>query len=197
MTGVLVFIAVFVLLTTRSKRSRRRWKKSLAWCWWLLACGATLVLPSSPAGRGKQVVRTTRPVSAPAAPRVTRKRTGRLWPAPPSRRKHDPSAPRPGQGPRYFTHEQKQILLARAGYQCEHTNRLGIRCHKTTELRADHLHPYSWGGRTILENGQILCDPHNVEKGAHFTDIHDPVLLELVCVPHMLPRNRFRRRVRS
>ncbi len=195
MTGVLVLIAVLVLLTTRSRKGRRRWKKSLAWCWWMLACGATLVLPRSPAGRGKQVVRTTRPAPAPTAPRVIRKRT-RVWPAPPSRRRRDPSAPRPGQGPRYFTWEQKQILLARAGHQCQHVNRLGIRCHKRNELRADHLHPYSWGGRTILENGQILCDPHNVEKGAHWTDIHDPVLMELVCVPHMLPRNRFGRRAR-
>ncbi len=196
MIGVLVFIVVFVLLTTRSRKARRRWVRTLSWCGWLLACAATLVLPSSPSGRGKQVVRTTRAAAPPAAPRVVRKRTGRMWPAPPSRRRRDPSAPRPGQGPRYFTYEQKQILLARAGYQCERTNVLGIRCHKTTQLRADHRHPYSWGGKTILENGQILCDPHNVEKGAHWTDIHDPVLMELVCVPHMLPRNRFSRRRR-
>jgi hypothetical protein len=67
----------------------------------------------------------------------------------------------------------------------------GIRCHRTTQLRADHKHPYSWGGKTILENGQILCDPHNVEKGAYFTDVTDPAEQELVCVEHMLLRNRF------
>jgi len=52
-------------------------------------------------------------------------------------------------------------------------------------------------------NGQILCDPCNTRKGAHWTDVHDQALMELVCVPHMLLRNRFggrrprRRLVRS
>lgn len=194
MTGVMVLIVVLVLLTTRSRKARRRWIRVLTWLWWVLAWAATLVLPRSPAGRGKQVVRTTRTAAAPTVPRVIRKR--RPWPVPPlPKRKYAPGDDRPGQGPRYFTPLQKAELLRRAGHQCQHTT-LGIRCHRTTELRADHLHPYSWGGKTIIENGQILCDPHNVEKGAHWTDVRDPALLELVCVPHMLPRNRFRNRRR-
>lgn len=194
MSGALVLIVVLVLLTTRTRKGRRRWRKSLAWCWWMLASVATLLLPKASPAHGKPLGPSTRTAPAPIAPRVIRERR-RLWPAPPRRRKVDPSAPRPGQGPRYFTSAQKQELLRIAGYQCQRTL-LGVRCYRRTQLRADHRHPYSWGGKTIMENGQILCDPCNVDKGAHFTDVHDQALLELVCVEHMLPRNRFRRRAR-
>jgi hypothetical protein len=190
MTGVLVLIVVALLLATRTRRSRRRLAGVLSTLWLVLVWACTLLLPHSRKRPGKPVRTSTRPRAAGPAPVVTRKR--RTWPAPPWRpARPDPSAPRPGQGPRYFTHEQKTVLLERAGYRCQHVSKLGFRCPSMTNLRADHRHPYSWGGKTILENGQILCDPHNVEKGAHWTDVHDPAELERVCVPHMLPRNRF------
>jgi len=196
MSGILVLALVLVLLTTRTRRGRRRWARLLSDLWLLLAWCATLALPRSPAARRKPLRTSLRPPAAPHAPRPARKRRS-PWPAPPRRpRRYAPGDERPGQGPRYFTHAQKQLLLQQAGYRCQRMTLLG-RCHRTDQLRADHRHPYSWGGRTIVENGWILCDPHNVEKGAHFTDVKDPAELERVCVPWMLPRNRFRRKVRA
>lgn len=201
MTGIIVLIAVLVLLTTRTRRGRRRWRKALGGCWLLVCWLAAIASPQPSVTPRRASVPSTRPQARVARSRVSRKSP---WPAAPwAPRHYSPSDERPGQGPRYFSPLQKQTLLQLAGYQCQHVNAFGIRCHRRDELRADHRHPYSWGGKTIMENGQILCDPHNVEKGAHWTDVHDPAELERVCVAHMLPRNRFgsrrsrRRLVRS
>ena len=35
-----------------------------------------------------------------------------------------------------------------------------------SEYQADHVIPHSKGGRTILENGELLCRYHNQSKGA-------------------------------
>lgn len=35
---------------------------------------------------------------------------------------------------------------------------------KIEEMDADHIIPWSKGGRTIIENGQMLCKRHNLEK---------------------------------
>lgn len=34
-----------------------------------------------------------------------------------------------------------------------------------SEFQADHVLPYSKGGQTIIENGQVLCGYHNAKKG--------------------------------
>lgn len=184
MIGIMVLLVVLVLLTTRTRRARRRWRKSLGWCWALLLW---IVLPRPSvtsrrssaarpgAGRGPVLLRP------PGASRRS------LWPPrQPLPRRYSPSDERPGQGPRYFPPEMKAALMVACGGRCAY-------CGSMRQPRADHKHPYSWGGKTIMENGQILCDPCNTSKGANWTDVHDPELLELVCVPHMLPRNRFGR----
>ena len=33
------------------------------------------------------------------------------------------------------------------------------------EMHADHIIPWSKGGHTTLENGQMLCREHNLAKG--------------------------------
>jgi 5-methylcytosine-specific restriction endonuclease McrA len=38
-----------------------------------------------------------------------------------------------------------------------------------SEFQADHVIPHSKGGRTIIENGELLCRYHNQSKGAKMT----------------------------
>ena len=47
----------------------------------------------------------------------------------------------------------------------------GGRCAKcqqklTAEFHADHIRPHSKGGSTTTNNGQALCAPCNLRKGA-------------------------------
>jgi hypothetical protein len=179
MTGVIVLVVVFVLLTTRTRKARKRWRKSLGWCWAVLLW-VVLPRPSVTSGRPS----AARPGTSAPYPLARSPRAFRWPPAQPRLPHYSPSDERPGQGPRYFSYEQKQALLITYGGKCAY-------CGSMRQPRADHKHPYSWGGKTILENGQILCDPCNTRKGANWTDVHDPGLLEIVCVEHMLPRNRF------
>lgn len=62
---------------------------------------------------------------------------------------------------RYFSRRQKMILAMRAGGLCES-------CGKQLRIgfHADHVHPFSQGGATTLKNGQALCSPCNLKKGA-------------------------------
>lgn len=62
---------------------------------------------------------------------------------------------------RFFTEEQRREITRRDGYAC-------ARCGVTHGLEADHVTPWSWGGRTVVENGQWLCRYHNREKGARY-----------------------------
>jgi hypothetical protein len=67
---------------------------------------------------------------------------------------------------RRFSRADKAVLLARAGGRCERHGRLTRRCCRTDALEADHVHPHSRGGRTVLSNGQALCARHNRLKSA-------------------------------
>jgi 5-methylcytosine-specific restriction endonuclease McrA len=62
---------------------------------------------------------------------------------------------------RHFNKRQRMILALRAGGSCERCgNRLdGI-------FHADHVIPFSQGGKTTLNNGQALCAACNLKKGA-------------------------------
>jgi len=64
---------------------------------------------------------------------------------------------------RRFNRSQRAFILDRAGYRCEHDGLFG-RCHATTNLEADHIHPHSRGGWTHVDNGQALCKLHNRQK---------------------------------
>lgn len=67
---------------------------------------------------------------------------------------------------RRFSASQHVIILSRAGHRCEHTSLLFGRCDETAGLHADHVHPHSRGGATVVENGQALCPRHNKQKAA-------------------------------
>lgn len=62
---------------------------------------------------------------------------------------------------RFFTKEQRQVLLALARGKC------GIAgCNNPYAwLQMDHIQPHSKTGQTLLPNGQPLCQPHNKAKG--------------------------------
>lgn len=65
---------------------------------------------------------------------------------------------------RLFTWDQKKIALRHCHFRCEHKSPFWFRCKKTTHLEADHIVPWSRGGRTDMKNLQILCHEHNRRK---------------------------------
>lgn len=61
---------------------------------------------------------------------------------------------------RAFTKRQKRILKLMSGNICESCgSKLNGNFH------ADHIFPYSRGGKTILKNAQALCVNCNLKKG--------------------------------
>lgn len=54
-------------------------------------------------------------------------------------------------------------LAVRYGYRC-------LRCGTTRRLGLDHIHPVSKGGKTEIDNLQLLCEPCNTEKGDQVMD---------------------------
>lgn len=67
---------------------------------------------------------------------------------------------------RRFSRADKRRILARAGHRCERHGLLTGRCRQTAGLEADHVHPWSRGGWTHIDNGQALCRRHNRAKRA-------------------------------
>lgn len=57
------------------------------------------------------------------------------------------------------TRRQRRVLDARH-HECALDG-----CHARTLLQADHLQPHAGGGPTTLANLQLLCGPHNRQKG--------------------------------
>ena len=60
-----------------------------------------------------------------------------------------------------FTKEQKEAILKKDSYKCAlcgKGNKEGV------ELHIDHIKPKYLGGKSILENGQVLCSQHNFIK---------------------------------
>jgi hypothetical protein len=76
---------------------------------------------------------------------------------------------RPKDRRRIFTEAQKIAIWDRAGRRCEYEEN-GTRCETTfgnfREGDADHIVRWSDGGETSLENGRLLCQPHNRGRGA-------------------------------
>jgi len=62
---------------------------------------------------------------------------------------------------RRFSARQKRLLLWLAAGSCSKCG-----CRLPTTFHADHVVPYSKGGLTVTRNGQALCPPCNLGKGA-------------------------------
>jgi len=64
---------------------------------------------------------------------------------------------------RNFTSRQRKILLILGSYVCSNC---GVALK--SNFHADHVIPFSKGGKTILKNGQSLCAKCNLKKGAKY-----------------------------
>ena len=68
---------------------------------------------------------------------------------------------------RAFTDNQKMTLFERQGGICPMCQAEGKhRVWQLSEMHADHILPWSRGGHTTLDNGQMLCREHNLQKSA-------------------------------
>lgn len=67
---------------------------------------------------------------------------------------------------RNFEKDVKDVLFAKMPC-CAHIDDEGNRCKETnySKLEVDHITPWSKGGRTTLDNAQLLCKHHNTSKG--------------------------------
>jgi 5-methylcytosine-specific restriction endonuclease McrA len=60
-----------------------------------------------------------------------------------------------------FTAIQKTAILKRGDYKCA---QCGMGKKEGAELHVDHIIPKDWGGKSIIENGQVLCSRCNFLK---------------------------------
>jgi len=60
-----------------------------------------------------------------------------------------------------FTAAEKKVILERDGYKCVVC---GLGRENGVDLHIDHIKPRSLGGQGTIENGQVLCAPHNFIK---------------------------------
>lgn len=67
---------------------------------------------------------------------------------------------------RLFTHDQRMAIFRRDKSICQvHLKCAGQQCSWDT-WEADHKQPWSQGGKTTVENGQVACLACNASKGA-------------------------------
>lgn len=67
---------------------------------------------------------------------------------------------------RSFNKDVKDELYSRSN-RCAHIDASGNHCLESnySKLEVDHITPWSKGGRTVLDNAQLLCKHHNTSKG--------------------------------
>ncbi len=61
---------------------------------------------------------------------------------------------------RNFNKIQRKILATISGNRCSICNNIF-----DNNFHADHVTPFSKGGKTVLKNGQALCAKCNLSKG--------------------------------
>ena len=66
---------------------------------------------------------------------------------------------------RQFTENERRTMYERQGGVCPFCRAEGKDKHwEIEEMHADHITPWSKGGHTTLDNGQMLCREHNLMK---------------------------------
>lgn len=70
---------------------------------------------------------------------------------------------------RAFTEEQKALKYEEQNHHCLYCEKEGInREYALKELEADHIRPWSKGGKTTVDNCQLLCKKHNASKNDNY-----------------------------
>ena len=70
---------------------------------------------------------------------------------------------------RAFTESQKRAVYERQNGTCPHCiaeHREKVH-YELAEMEADHIKPWGEGGKTEIENCQLLCKEHNRRKSAN------------------------------
>ena len=62
---------------------------------------------------------------------------------------------------RLFTQKQRNIIAWLSGGYCNL-----CKSKLTNDFHADHIFPFSKGGKTVIQNGQALCPSCNLKKGS-------------------------------
>ena len=66
---------------------------------------------------------------------------------------------------RQFSENERRTMYERQGGICPMCQAEGKdKCWQIEEMHADHILPWSRGGHTTLDNGQMLCRDHNLTK---------------------------------
>lgn len=77
-------------------------------------------------------------------------------------------------GKRAFTELERIILYRKGKGFCQECLREGKPESEAkvswSGYQADHVIPHAKGGKTVLENAELLCSYHNQSKGASFND---------------------------
>lgn len=58
----------------------------------------------------------------------------------------------------FISEKMREEILKKYDYQC-------VKCHSKSKLEIDHIIPFSIGGKTDIENLQVLCKSCNLKKG--------------------------------
>lgn len=64
---------------------------------------------------------------------------------------------------RLFSSAQRRQIFLKAHGQCEYPRFMLGRCPEDA-TEADHIFPWSLGGKTDVDNGSALCKKHNLHK---------------------------------
>jgi 5-methylcytosine-specific restriction endonuclease McrA len=87
----------------------------------------------------------------------------------PRSRKVDP------RGPRRATPEQRNAIWRKSRGRCAHCGKACFRSKDWHPDRGeiDHIKPWSWGGRTVMSNLQLLCGQCNHTKSNHYIGLRE------------------------
>ncbi len=67
---------------------------------------------------------------------------------------------------RYISARNKKQVVLRSQNQCEHIFANGQRCSSKFQTQFDHVKPFCRGGNSDLQNLQLLCRVHNLQKSS-------------------------------